>query len=217
MLYYSGASQHLGGKLCGNFVTWQDVDSGDTVMDFMDMERERGITINSAAITFKWKKYTINVIDTPGHVDFTMEVWNFPARKLTTNQGREVGSCARWSSYDRRCCVWRTSANRNCVETGCEVQGEGPADNLLTEQVPSIVYINKMDREGASFSNTINSIESRLYTKVFAVQVPCGVARGFYAVADLTTMEQINWVDEEGWEMERWCRYKIPLILLESK
>lgn len=60
-----------------------------------------------------------------------------------------------------------------------------------------------MDREGASFNNTITSIESRLYTKVFPVQIPCGVSRGFYAVVDLVTMEQINWVDDEGWEMER--------------
>eukprot|EP01127_Copromyxa_protea_P016767 TRINITY_DN5050_c0_g1_i1.p1 TRINITY_DN5050_c0_g1~~TRINITY_DN5050_c0_g1_i1.p1 ORF type:complete len:684 (-),score=149.11 TRINITY_DN5050_c0_g1_i1:18-2069(-) len=180
MLYYSGTSQHLG-----------DVDTGDTVMDFMDMERERGITINSAAITLKWKKHTINVIDTPGHVDFTMEV----ERSVRVLDGAVTILDAVSGVQAQTETVWRQAVRYN---------------------VPSIIFINKMDREGASFNNTLASIESRLYAKIFPAQIPCGVSRGFYAVVDLITMEQINWVDEEGWEMER-TEIKDPSVLARAK
>eukprot|EP01126_Amoeba_proteus_P044376 TRINITY_DN4929_c0_g2_i1.p1 TRINITY_DN4929_c0_g2~~TRINITY_DN4929_c0_g2_i1.p1 ORF type:complete len:566 (+),score=107.43 TRINITY_DN4929_c0_g2_i1:63-1760(+) len=180
MLYYSGTSNR-----CGN------VDTGDTVMDYMDLERSRGITINSAAITFKWNGHTINVIDTPGHVDFTVEV-------------------------ERAIRVLDGAVTILDAVSGVQAQTETVWNQARFYNVPSLVYINKMDREGASFSNTINSIESRLYIKTFPIQIPIGVSRSFSGVVDLLSMEEVRWMSEDyGWEMTR-CAVTDTSLLMRA-
>uniref|UniRef100_A0A663N7G9 Ribosome-releasing factor 2, mitochondrial n=1 Tax=Athene cunicularia TaxID=194338 RepID=A0A663N7G9_ATHCN len=157
MLYYSGYIRTLG-----------DVDDGDTVTDFMVQERERGITIQSAAVTFDWKDYRINLIDTPGHVDFTVE----------------VERCLR--VLDGAIAVFDTSA-------GVEAQTLTVWRQADKHQIPRICFLNKMDKNRASFTYAVESIKLKLKTKPLLLQVPIGEARTFRGLVDVVTKEQIIW------------------------
>ncbi|KAK2538870.1 Gfm2 [Columba guinea] len=135
MLYYSGYIRTLG-----------DVDDGDTVTDFMVQERERGITIQSAAVTFDWKDYRINLIDTPGHVDFTVEV----ERCLRVLDGAVAVFDASAGVEAQTLTVWRQADKH---------------------QIPRICFLNKMDKNRASFTYAVESIEQKLKTKPLLLQV----------------------------------------------
>ncbi|XP_065717130.1 ribosome-releasing factor 2, mitochondrial isoform X3 [Patagioenas fasciata] len=157
MLYYSGYIRTLG-----------DVDDGDTVTDFMVQERERGITIQSAAVTFDWKDYRINLIDTPGHVDFTVEV----ERCLRVLDGAVAVFDASAGVEAQTLTVWR-QANKH--------------------QIPRICFLNKMDKNRASFTYAVESIEQKLKTKPLLLQLPIGEAKTFRGLVDVVTKEQIIW------------------------
>uniref|UniRef100_A0A8C0I7Y0 Elongation factor G2 n=1 Tax=Bubo bubo TaxID=30461 RepID=A0A8C0I7Y0_BUBBB len=157
MLYYSGYIRTLG-----------DVDDGDTVTDFMVQERERGITIQSAAVTFDWKDYRINLIDTPGHVDFTVEV----ERCLRVLDGAVAVFDASAGVEAQTLTVWRQADKH---------------------QIPRICFLNKMDKNRASFTYAVESIELKLKTKPLLLQVPIGEARTFRGLVDVVTKEQIIW------------------------
>ncbi|KAI0461595.1 hypothetical protein LJB42_000894 [Komagataella kurtzmanii] len=144
MLYYSGSISKLG-----------DVDQGDTVTDYLETERNRGITIQSAAVTIPWNKYKINLIDTPGHSDFTFEV----IRSLRVLDGVVTILDA---------------------VAGVEAQTEKVWKQAKDMNIPSIVYINKMDRDGANFNMTVRQIVSKLATRVVLCNIP-------YFVNDLKT------------------------------
>jgi elongation factor G len=164
ILYYTGKTHRLG-----------SVDDGTTVTDWMDQERERGITIVSAAITTFWKDHQINVIDTPGHIDFTAEV----QRSLRVLDGGVV-------VFDA-------------------VQGVEPQSETVWRQadrygVPRICFVNKMDRVGASYENTIRMIRQRLGANAIAIQFPIGVEADFSGVIDLISEKAIVWEDELGAE-----------------
>lgn len=165
ILYYTGKTYRLG-----------SVDDGTTVTDWMVQERERGITIVSAAVTAEWKGYQINVIDTPGHIDFTAEV----QRSLRVLDGGVVVFDATQGVEPQSETVWRQ------------------ADRY---HVPRICFANKMDRMGASFEMTIDSIRERLGANPLAMQLPIGVEQRFSGVVDLMTMQAITWDDETGREM----------------
>jgi elongation factor G len=165
ILYYTGKTYRLG-----------SVDDGTTVTDWMVQERERGITIVSAAVTAEWKGYQINVIDTPGHIDFTAEV----QRTLRVLDGGVVVFDATQGVEPQSETVWRQ------------------ADRY---HVPRICFANKMDRMGASFEMTIDSIRERLGAKPLAMQLPIGSEQNFAGVIDLLTMQSITWEDEMGKEM----------------
>jgi elongation factor G len=168
MLYYSGVTERCG-----------DVDSGDTVMDHLDMERERGITITSAVITFQWNRHTINVIDTPGHVDFTIEV----ERSVRVLDGAVVIIDA---------------------VSGVQAQTETVWNQAKRNEVPAIVFINKMDRDGASFTSSIQSLEKKLYVKTFPIQMPVSHSKNFSQIVDLIAMEILDWDDDDyGYNIER--------------
>jgi len=149
ILYYTGKTYKLG-----------NVDDGNTVTDWMVQERERGITITSAVITCFWNGYQINIIDTPGHVDFTAEV----ERSLRVLDGAIVIFSA--------------------VE-GVEAQSEAVWRQATTHKVPRIIYINKMDRLGASFEGALESIRERLGVKIIPLQIPLGEEDEFTGVIDL--------------------------------
>ena len=138
ILFYSGASHRMG-----------NVDTGDTATDFDVEEAERGITIYSAAVSCKWKNVNINLIDTPGHVDFTAEV----ERSLRVLDGAVVVFSA--------------------VE-GVEAQSETVWRQANKYRVPRICFINKMDRIGADFERTFNEIKARLQSQPIALQIPMG-------------------------------------------
>uniref|UniRef100_A0A8C0V8R0 Ribosome-releasing factor 2, mitochondrial n=1 Tax=Cyanistes caeruleus TaxID=156563 RepID=A0A8C0V8R0_CYACU len=157
MLYYSGYIRTLG-----------DVDDGDTVTDFMAQERERGITIQSAAVTFDWKDYRINLIDTPGHVDFTVEV----ERCLRVLDGAVAVFDASAGVEAQTLTVWRQ------------------ADKY---QIPRICFLNKMDKNRASFTYAVESIKQKLKTKPLLLQLPIGEAKTFRGLVDVVTKEQITW------------------------
>ncbi|NXU62198.1 RRF2M factor, partial [Horornis vulcanius] len=157
MLYYSGYIRTLG-----------DVDDGDTVTDFMAQERERGITIQSAAVTFDWKDYRINLIDTPGHVDFTVEV----ERCLRVLDGAVAVFDASAGVEAQTLTVWRQ------------------ADKY---QIPRICFLNKMDKNRASFTYAVESIKQKLKTKPLLLQLPIGEAKTFRGLVDVVTKEQIMW------------------------
>ncbi|KAM3846550.1 ribosome-releasing factor 2, mitochondrial isoform 2-T2 [Vipera latastei] len=135
MLYYSGYTRNLG-----------DVDDGDTVTDFMAQERERGITIQSAAVTFDWKGHRINLIDTPGHVDFTVEV----ERSLRVLDGAVAVFDASAGVEAQSLTVWRQADKHH---------------------IPRICFLNKMDKHGASFIHSVESIEQKLKVKPLLLQV----------------------------------------------
>ena len=164
ILFYTGKTHRLG-----------SVDDGTTVTDWMEQERERGITIVSAAVTAEWKGYQINIIDTPGHIDFTAEV----QRSLRVLDGGIV-------VFD-------------------SVQGVEPQSETVWRQadrygVPRICFANKMDRTGASFERTLDSIKQRLGANPIAMQMPIGLEASFQGVIDLMKMKAVFWDDELGRE-----------------
>lgn len=160
ILYYSGATHRMG-----------DVDDGTTTTDFDPEEQQRGITIYSAAVTCKWKDWHINIIDTPGHVDFTAEV----ERSLRVLDGGVVIFSAREGVEAQSETVWRQATKYN---------------------VPRICFINKMDRIGASFERTLGQIKDRLASHPLPVQIPMGAGNdaetGFRGVIDLIEMKALT-------------------------
>ena len=161
VLYFTGRIYKIGG-----------VDEGTTAMDWMAQERERGITITSAATTCTWKQYTINIIDTPGHVDFTAEV----ERSLRILDGGVVVFDAVAGVQPQSETVWRQADHYN---------------------VPRICFINKMDRVGANFAKAIDSIARRLNANPVAIQIPIGAEDEFHGVIDLVD-EKAIFYEEEG-------------------
>lgn len=164
ILFYSGRTYRIG-----------SVDDGTTVTDWMAQERERGITIVSAAVTAEWKGYQINVIDTPGHIDFTAEV----QRSLRVLDGGVVVFDAVQGVEPQSETVWRQ------------------ADRY---SVPRICFVNKMDRTGASYDYTISTIRSRLGANPISMQLPIGSESSFKGMVDLLTMQAILFEDELGKE-----------------
>lgn len=162
MLYYSGYTRAMG-----------DVDDGDTVTDFMAQERERGITIQSAAVTFDWNGYRINLIDTPGHVDFTVEV----ERSLRILDGAVAVFDASAGVEAQTLTVWRQADKH---------------------YLPRICFLNKMDKAGASFSYSVESIKQKLKVKPLLLQLPIGVGKSFNGLVDLVTREKIVWMSTPG-------------------
>ena len=167
ILFYTGRTYRLG-----------NVDEGTTVTDWMEQERERGITIVSAAVSCFWRDHRINIIDTPGHIDFTAEV----QRSLRVLDGGVVVFDAVHGVEPQSETVWRQ------------------ADRF---HVPRICFINKMDRMGADFWRSIDSIRERLETVPVAIQVPIGVESSFQGVVDLIDNVALIYQDELGLEAER--------------
>ncbi len=164
ILYYTGKTHRLG-----------SVDDGTTVTDWMEQERERGITIVSAAVSAEWKGYLVNIIDTPGHIDFTAEV----QRSLRVLDGGVVVFDAVQGVEPQSETVWRQA----------DLYG-----------VPRICLINKMDRVGASYDRTIGTIRDRLGANPVAVQMPIGAEADFRGIIDLFTRQAVVWEDEQGKE-----------------
>ncbi len=161
ILFYSGKIRRLG-----------NVDSGNTVTDSMEQERERGITIASAAVTTIWKGHQINIIDTPGHVDFTVEV----ERSLRVLDGAVAVFCARG---------------------GVEPQSENVWRQANTYKVPRIAYVNKMDINGANFMNVLAMMRDRLNANPVAIELPIGKEADFKGCIDLIEMKAIYYSDED--------------------
>jgi elongation factor G len=166
ILYYTGRTYKMG-----------EVHEGAAVMDWMEQEQERGITITSAATTCAWRDATINIIDTPGHVDFTVEV----ERSLRVLDGAVA-------VFD--------------AVSGVEPQSETVWRQADKYGVPRIAFVNKMDRVGADFHATMKSIVDRLGGNPVALQIPMGAEADFGGVIDLVEMKAIVWRDEEGKERE---------------
>lgn len=167
ILFYTGRSYKIG-----------DIDDGDTQMDWMEQERERGITIVSAATTTFWKDVRFNIIDTPGHVDFTAEV----ERSLRVLDGGVVVFDAEEGVQSQSETVWRQ------------------ADKY---KVPRITFINKMDKLGANFEGTVKEIEERLGAHPIVMVYPIGAEDTFRGVVDLMTMKAYIWgKDEKGIEYD---------------
>jgi elongation factor G len=162
VLFYTGRTHRLG-----------SVDDGTTVTDWMEQERERGITIVSAAVTAMWRDHIINIIDTPGHIDFTAEV----QRSLRVLDGGVV-------IFD--------------AVQGVEPQSETVWRQADRYQVPRICFVNKMDRVGSLYDQSIDSITERLGANPIAVQMPIGTEAEFKGVIDLIEEQSIIWLDELG-------------------
>ncbi|HSZ69841.1 MAG TPA: elongation factor G [Solirubrobacteraceae bacterium] len=177
ILYYTGRTYKIG-----------EVHDGAATMDWMEQEQERGITITSAATTAEWKGHRINIIDTPGHVDFTVEV----ERSLRVLDG----AIALFDSV-----------------AGVEPQSETVWRQADKYHVPRIAYINKMDRIGADFERGVQTMIDRLGAKPVPIQVPIGAEGGFLGVIDLVAMKAIVYKDELGKEQEI---EEIPEHLLET-
>src|SRR5438105_2523373 len=166
ILYYTGKAYKIG-----------EVHEGTAQMDWMDQERERGITITSAATTCRWKDHWINIIDTPGHVDFTVEV----ERSLRVLDGAVA-------VFD--------------AVAGVEPQSETVWRQADRYSVPRIAFINKMDRMGADFYASLASIRSRLGARAVPVQLPIGAEDEFRGVVDLLSQKAIVYTDDLGKNVE---------------
>jgi len=160
VLYYTGVTYKIG-----------EVHEGTAVMDWMEQEKERGITITSAATTCSWKDYQINIIDTPGHVDFTIEV----ERSLRVLDGVIAVFCSVGGVEPQSETVWRQ------------------ADKY---KVPRIAFVNKMDRVGADFLSVVEMMEDRLKTTPLVMQLPIGKEEGFKGLVDLVTETAYVWDDD---------------------
>jgi len=160
ILYYTGRSHKMG-----------EVHDGTTVMDWMEQEQERGITITSAVTTCNWLDHEIHLIDTPGHVDFTIEV----ERSLRVLDG----AIAVFSGVD-----------------GVEPQSETVWHQADKYRVPKIAFVNKMDRLGADFQNVVEQIEQKLKANPLPLQLPLGSEANYQGVIDLLEMREVCWHDE---------------------
>ena len=161
VLYYTGKTHRIG-----------SVDNGTTVTDWMEQERERGITITSAAITAYWRDHQINIIDTPGHIDFTAEV----QRSLRVLDGGVV-------VFD--------------AVAGVEPQSETVWHQADRYAVPRVCFVNKMDRVGANFERTVDMVRNRLGADPVALQIPVGAEGGFRGVIDLLSMQAMTWQQDD--------------------
>jgi elongation factor G len=177
VLYYTGKTYKIG-----------EVHEGEAVMDWMEQERERGITITAAATTCFWKDHRINIIDTPGHVDFTVEV----ERSLRVLDGGVVVFDGVAGVEPQSETVWRQADKYN---------------------VPRICFINKMDRMGADFEASYKSIKERLSNNAVAIQYPIGLESSHKGVIDLIRQKALVWVDEMGTKFEE---QEIPEELLDK-
>ena len=177
VLYYTGKIHKIG-----------ETHEGASQMDWMEQEQERGITITSAATTAQWKGYRVNIIDTPGHVDFTVEV----ERSLRVLDGAVTVLDAKAGVEPQTETVWRQAT---------------------TYHVPRIVYCNKMDATGADFIMSVESLDKRLGANAVALQLPIGAEDEFKGIIDLVTMKAIYNKDELGDEYEE---TDIPAELLEQ-
>ena len=161
ILFYTGKSHRIG-----------EVDDGEATMDWMEQEQNRGITIVSAATTCYWDDHQINIIDTPGHVDFTAEV----ERSLRVLDGA-VGIF--------------------CAVGGVEPQSETVWHQANTYNVPRIIYINKMDRIGADFYSVLNEIEEKLGAETMPLYLPIGSESDFKGIIDIINMREIYWPEDD--------------------
>jgi elongation factor G len=166
ILYYTGRTHKMG-----------EVHEGAAVMDWMEQEQERGITITSAATACEWKGHRINILDTPGHVDFTVEV----ERSLRVLDG----AIAVFDSV-----------------AGVEPQSETVWRQADKYRVPRIAFINKMDRVGADFENAVQTMRDRLGANPLPIQIPIGAEDSFVGVVDLIENKALVWKDELGTEFE---------------
>src|SRR5215203_516865 len=167
ILYYTGRSYKIG-----------EVHDGTATMDWMEQERERGITITAAATTAEWRDHRVNIIDTPGHVDFTVEV----ERSLRVLDGGVV-------VFD--------------AVAGVEPQSETVWRQADKYSVPRFCFVNKMDRTGASFERTIEMIVDRLKAKPVPVQLPIGAESNFQGVIDLIEERAYFYHDDLGQNIEQ--------------
>lgn len=177
ILYYAGRTHKIG-----------ETHDGASQMDWMDQEKERGITITSAATTCQWKGHRVNIIDTPGHVDFTVEV----ERSLRVLDGSVAVFCAK---------------------SGVEPQSENVWRQAETYGVPRIAFVNKMDRQGADFYNVVEMMKDRLKANAVPVQLPIGTEDHFVGIVDLLTMKAEIYKNDVGTEIEE---QDIPAELLEK-
>ena len=175
ILFFTGSLHKMG-----------EVHEGTAFMDYMDQERERGITITSAATTCYWQGHQINIIDTPGHVDFTAEV----QRSLRVLDGAVAVFCAVAGVEPQSETVWRQ------------------ADQF---KVPRIVYINKMDRIGADFYKALDSIKDTLHARPVPLYIPVGSSEDFSGIIDLIEMKYIKYIDSE--KSENYLIEEIPLSM----
>jgi elongation factor G len=166
VLFYTGKTHRMG-----------NVDEGTTVTDWMEQERERGITITAAAVTCFWRDYQINIVDTPGHIDFTAEV----QRSLRVLDGGVV-------VFD--------------AVAGVEPQSETVWRQADRYHVPRICFVNKMDRMGADFARTVDMIRDRLGATPVPIQLPIGQESAFEGVIDLLLMQAVHWGDQLGEQVE---------------
>src|SRR4051794_9422305 len=164
ILYYTGRTHKMG-----------EVHEGAAVMDWMEQEQERGITITSAATACEWNDHRINILDTPGHVDFTVEV----ERNLRVLDG----AIAVFDSV-----------------AGVEPQSETVWRQADKYHVPRIAYMNKMDRTGADFFTSVETMKDRLGANPLPIQIPIGSEENFKGVVDLVENKALVWEDELGTE-----------------
>lgn len=162
ILYYTGRVHRVG-----------ETHEGAATMDWMDQERERGITITSAATSCKWKDHTINIIDTPGHVDFTVEV----ERSLRVLDGAVAVFCAKGGVEPQSEMVWKQAENYN---------------------VPRMAYVNKMDITGADFFRAVEMMKTRLHANAVPIQLPIGKEGDFKGMVDLVRMKAEVYYDDQG-------------------
>ena len=166
ILFYTGKNHKIG-----------ETHDGAATMDWMEQEKERGITITSAATTAFWKDHRVNVIDTPGHVDFTVEV-------------------------ERSLRVLDSAITVLDAQSGVEPQTETVWRQADTYGVPRIVFVNKMDKLGANFLNAVDTIHDRLGANAHPVQLPIGAEEGFEGIIDLVHMDAVIYKDDLGKELE---------------
>jgi elongation factor G len=178
ILFFTGSLHKMG-----------EVHEGTAFMDYMDQERERGITITSAATTCYWQGHQINIIDTPGHVDFTAEV----QRSLRVLDGAVAVFCAVAGVEPQSETVWRQ------------------ADQF---KVPRIIYINKMDRIGADFYKALDSIKDTLHARPVPLYIPVGSSEDFSGIIDLIEMKYIKYIDSE--QSENFLIEQIPLSMMQE-
>ena len=177
ILFYTGKVHKIG-----------EVHNGNTAMDWMIQEQERGITITSAATTAKWRDTKINIIDTPGHVDFTVEV----ERSLRILDGAIALFCAKGGVEPQSETVWRQADNYN---------------------IPRIAFVNKMDIMGADFFNCINMMKNRLKANAIPIQLPIGKEDKFIGIIDLVSLKAFFFKDDLGKFFEEG---EIPLYMQEA-